>query len=78
MDLYQRHRGDVQAVVDMMMPIMDGPANFDAAVRSPGQGDWHERAGVRSDAEQGGSCLLKKPYASESVRQLAEVINNEV
>jgi two-component system cell cycle sensor histidine kinase/response regulator CckA len=84
--IYQRHRGEIQAVVtDMMMPIMDGPALIKALVQIDPEVKVIGVSGLGSEevltkaGELNVRTFLSKPYASASLlTSLREVLNDEV
>jgi two-component system cell cycle sensor histidine kinase/response regulator CckA len=86
MAIYQRHKGEVQAVVtDMMMPIMDGPTlisnlkRFDPKVKVIGISGLGSEAVLSKAGKLNVRAFLKKPYASANLlTSLREVINDEV
>ncbi len=84
--IYQRHRGEVQAVItDMMMPIVDGPTliralqKVDPQVKVIGISGLGSEAVLSKAGKLSVRTFLKKPYSSASLLgSLREVINEEV
>jgi PAS domain S-box-containing protein len=80
--IYERHRGEIQAVItDMMMPIMDGPAsiqalqNLDPGVRVIGISGLGSEAALTKAGKLKVQRFLKKPYATGSLlTSLREVL----
>lgn len=80
---YQRHRGEIQAVItDMMMPIMDGPASIaaleeiDPRVKVIGVSGLGSEAALTRAGKLKVRSFLKKPYATASLlTSLREVLS---
>lgn len=81
--LYQRHKGEIHAVIsDMMMPVMDGPTAIDAlrkidpAVKVIGVSGLGPESVLTKGGELSVQVFLKKPFTTEllltTLRQLLE------
>jgi len=84
--IYQRHQGEIQAVItDMMMPIMDGPESIkamraiDPKVKVIGISGLGSEAALTRASKLKMQGFLKKPYATESLlTSLHGVLNEEI
>src|SRR5205807_686918 len=83
--IYQRHPGQINAVItDMMMPIMDGPTSIaalkeiDPAVKVIAVSGLGSEAALAKAGEDSAETFLKKPYStSHLLATLREVLNEE-
>ena len=83
--MYQRHPGQINAVItDMMMPIMDGPTSIlalkriDPAVKVIGVSGLGSEAVLARAGKANVQTFLRKTYATSSLlKTLREVLNEE-
>ncbi len=82
--IYQRHAGDIQAVItDMMMPIMDGPTSIQALrkinplVKVIGISGLGSEAALSRAGKLDVQMFLKKPYATGSLLACLRQVLNE-
>jgi PAS domain S-box-containing protein len=86
LSMYQRYHGQINAVImDMMMPIMDGPTSIqalkriDPAVKVIGVSGLGSEAVLARAGKDNVQTSLKKPYATSSLlTTLREVLNEEI